>query len=77
MGTGDYICVTLRGGAPWGFTLREGEGDTYRPFLVSQVSINVRVCVLGVVLTRDKTAELKIYVSRILCRALTDFQLWF
>lgn len=37
MGTGDYICVTLRGGAPWGFTLREGEGDTYRPFLVSQV----------------------------------------
>uniref|UniRef100_A0A3Q3X1E5 Uncharacterized protein n=1 Tax=Mola mola TaxID=94237 RepID=A0A3Q3X1E5_MOLML len=41
MGTGDYICVTLRGGAPWGFTLREAEGDTYRPFLVSQVSINV------------------------------------
>ena len=38
MGTGDYICVTLRGGAPWGFTLREGEGDTYRPFFVSQVS---------------------------------------
>ncbi|XP_069374738.1 synaptopodin-2 isoform X2 [Paralichthys olivaceus] len=37
MGTGDYICVTLRGGAPWGFTLREGEGDTYRPFLISQV----------------------------------------
>uniref|UniRef100_A0AAX7U3S9 PDZ domain-containing protein n=1 Tax=Astatotilapia calliptera TaxID=8154 RepID=A0AAX7U3S9_ASTCA len=36
MGTGDYICVTLRGGAPWGFTLREGEGDTYRPLLVSQ-----------------------------------------
>uniref|UniRef100_A0A8C2X2R0 Synaptopodin 2 n=1 Tax=Cyclopterus lumpus TaxID=8103 RepID=A0A8C2X2R0_CYCLU len=40
MGTGDYICVTLRGGAPWGFSLREGEGDTYRPFLVSQVSIS-------------------------------------
>ncbi|XP_029382412.1 synaptopodin-2 isoform X2 [Echeneis naucrates] len=37
MGTGDYICVTLRGGAPWGFTLREGEGDTYRPLLISQV----------------------------------------
>lgn len=37
MGTGDYICVTLRGGAPWGFSLQEGEGDTYRPFLVSQV----------------------------------------
>uniref|UniRef100_A0A3P8U0Q6 Synaptopodin 2 n=1 Tax=Amphiprion percula TaxID=161767 RepID=A0A3P8U0Q6_AMPPE len=39
MGTGDYICVTLCGGAPWGFTLREGEGDTYRPFIVSQVCI--------------------------------------
>uniref|UniRef100_A0A667YFJ3 Synaptopodin 2 n=1 Tax=Myripristis murdjan TaxID=586833 RepID=A0A667YFJ3_9TELE len=36
MGTGDYICVTLRGGAPWGFTLRQGEGDTYRPFHVIQ-----------------------------------------
>lgn len=43
MGTGDYMCVTLRGGAPWGFTLREGEGDTYRPFIVSQVSICVSV----------------------------------
>uniref|UniRef100_A0A3Q0RRU1 Synaptopodin 2 n=1 Tax=Amphilophus citrinellus TaxID=61819 RepID=A0A3Q0RRU1_AMPCI len=42
MGTGDYICVTLRGGAPWGFTLQEGEGDTYRPFLVSQVSAFLR-----------------------------------
>lgn len=41
MGTGDYICVTLRGSAPWGFTLREGEGDTYRPLLVSQVSIGL------------------------------------
>ena len=43
MGIGDYICLTLRGGAPWGFTLREGEGDTYRPFLVSQVCISVRL----------------------------------
>uniref|UniRef100_A0A3Q2EJ74 Synaptopodin 2 n=1 Tax=Cyprinodon variegatus TaxID=28743 RepID=A0A3Q2EJ74_CYPVA len=38
MGTGDYVCLTLRGGAPWGFTLKEGEGDIYRPLLVSQVS---------------------------------------
>lgn len=53
MGTGDYICVTLRGGAPWGFTLREGEGDTYRPFLVSQVSICLSVC-LCVKLTNIK-----------------------
>lgn len=41
MGTGDYICVTLRGGAPWGFSLREGEGDTSRPFLVSQVGYTI------------------------------------
>ncbi|XP_056883815.1 synaptopodin-2 isoform X1 [Takifugu flavidus] len=37
MGIGDYMCVTLRGGAPWGFTLKEGAGETYRPLLVSQV----------------------------------------
>ncbi|CAL8241865.1 unnamed protein product [Merluccius merluccius] len=37
MGTGEYICVTLRGGAPWGFSVREGEGDTYTPFHVYQV----------------------------------------
>ncbi|XP_016892774.1 synaptopodin-2 isoform X2 [Cynoglossus semilaevis] len=34
---GDYICVTLRGGAPWGFNLRQEDGDTYRPFVISQV----------------------------------------
>ncbi|XP_030578577.1 synaptopodin-2 [Archocentrus centrarchus] len=48
MGTGDYICVTLRGGAPWGFTLQEGEGDTYRPFLVSQVAEGGRASLAGV-----------------------------
>ncbi|XP_026208495.1 synaptopodin-2 isoform X2 [Anabas testudineus] len=48
MGTGDYICVTLRGGAPWGFTLREGEGDTYIPFLVSQVEEGGRAFLAGV-----------------------------
>ncbi|KAG7243340.1 hypothetical protein INR49_011796 [Caranx melampygus] len=48
MGTGDYICVTLRGGAPWGFTLREGEGDTYRPFLISQVEEDGRAFLAGV-----------------------------
>lgn len=40
MGIGDYMCVTLRGGAPWGFTLTEGQGDTYRPLLVSQVRLS-------------------------------------
>lgn len=49
MGTGDYICVTLRGGAPWGFALRVGEGDTYRPFLVSQVK-PVRLILVQVLL---------------------------
>nr|XP_046236642.1 synaptopodin-2 isoform X2 [Scatophagus argus] len=48
MGTGDYICVTLRGGAPWGFTLREAEGDTYRPFLVCQVVEGGRAFLAGV-----------------------------
>lgn len=44
MGIGDYMCVTLRGGAPWGFSLEEGEGETYTPFLVSQVDalLNLR-----------------------------------
>lgn len=37
MGVGDYVCVTLRGGAPWGFTIAQGEGDTYRPLVVSKV----------------------------------------
>ncbi|XP_042368030.1 synaptopodin-2 isoform X2 [Plectropomus leopardus] len=48
MGIGDYICVTLRGGAPWGFTLKEGEGDTYRPFIVSQVDEGGRAFRAGV-----------------------------
>ncbi|CAG5929285.1 unnamed protein product [Menidia menidia] len=48
MGTGDYICVTLRGGAPWGFNLQEGEGETYRPFLISQVDESGRAFLAGV-----------------------------
>uniref|UniRef100_A0A3Q2Y2R2 PDZ domain-containing protein n=1 Tax=Hippocampus comes TaxID=109280 RepID=A0A3Q2Y2R2_HIPCM len=37
MGTGDYICITLHGDGPWGFTLEEGVGDTDTPLLVSQL----------------------------------------
>ncbi|MEQ2302460.1 hypothetical protein AMECASPLE_007013 [Ameca splendens] len=48
MGTGDYVCVTLRGGAPWGFTLKEGEGDIYRPLLASQVEDGSHACLAGV-----------------------------
>ncbi|KAM6909266.1 uncharacterized protein synpo2a [Xenentodon cancila] len=48
MGTGDYICATLRGGAPWGFSLQEGEGDTHRPFLVTQVEEGGRAFLAGI-----------------------------
>ncbi|XP_030018591.1 synaptopodin-2 isoform X2 [Sphaeramia orbicularis] len=48
MGIGDYICLTLRGGAPWGFSIEEGEGDTYRPFVVSQVQEGGRAFLDGV-----------------------------
>ncbi|KAM9826918.1 synaptopodin-2 [Neosynchiropus ocellatus] len=37
MGVGDYIRFTLHGGAPWGFSLRTGDGGTFQTFLVSQV----------------------------------------
>ncbi|CDQ71287.1 unnamed protein product [Oncorhynchus mykiss] len=48
MGTGDYICVTLRGGAPWGFSLCQGEGDAYRPLQVYQVEEGGRASLAGV-----------------------------
>ncbi|XP_061566622.1 LOW QUALITY PROTEIN: synaptopodin-2 [Cololabis saira] len=48
MGTGDYICLTLRGAAPWGFSLQEGEGDTHTPFLVSQVEEGGRAFLAGI-----------------------------
>ncbi|KAF7656451.1 hypothetical protein LDENG_00040950 [Lucifuga dentata] len=48
MGTGDYICVTLRGGAPWGFTLKEVEEDTYTPLQVIQVQDCGRAFLAGV-----------------------------
>lgn len=75
MGTGDYICVTLRGGAPWGFTLREGEGDTYRPFLVSQVSISMSDHVLVVkfintkVFIWDKTGSFQVCFRNLMKRS--------
>ncbi|XP_057711100.1 synaptopodin-2 isoform X2 [Corythoichthys intestinalis] len=38
MRTGDYVCITLQGGGPWGFTLEEGpDTDTDAPLLVSKV----------------------------------------
>uniref|UniRef100_A0A3P9HVF7 Synaptopodin 2 n=1 Tax=Oryzias latipes TaxID=8090 RepID=A0A3P9HVF7_ORYLA len=48
MGTGDYVCVTLSGAAPWGFSLAEGEGDNQRSFLVSQVEQRGRAFLAGI-----------------------------
>ncbi|KAM4808334.1 synaptopodin-2 [Rhinophrynus dorsalis] len=36
MGTGDYICVTMSGGAPWGFRLQGGK-EVQEPLHVSKV----------------------------------------
>ncbi|XP_077598588.1 uncharacterized protein synpo2a isoform X2 [Stigmatopora nigra] len=35
--SGDYVCVTLQGGGPWGFTLEECQGDSDAPILLSKV----------------------------------------
>ncbi|XP_035639404.1 synaptopodin-2-like isoform X2 [Oncorhynchus keta] len=48
MGTGDYICVTVHGGAPWGFSLREGEGDDYRRLQVYQVEEGGHASLAGI-----------------------------
>nr|XP_046184252.1 synaptopodin-2-like isoform X1 [Oncorhynchus gorbuscha] len=48
MGTGDYICVTVHGGAPWGFSLREGEGDAYRRLQVYQVEEGGHASLAGI-----------------------------
>uniref|UniRef100_A0A3P9MC59 PDZ domain-containing protein n=1 Tax=Oryzias latipes TaxID=8090 RepID=A0A3P9MC59_ORYLA len=48
MGTGDYVCVTLSGAAPWGFSLAEGEVDNQRSFLVSQVEQGGRAFLAGI-----------------------------
>ncbi|KAG5845084.1 hypothetical protein ANANG_G00135110 [Anguilla anguilla] len=37
MVTADYICITVRGGAPWGFSLQGGGGDLHEPLRVSRV----------------------------------------
>ncbi|XP_061101179.1 synaptopodin-2-like [Conger conger] len=46
MGTGDYLCITVRGGAPWGFSLRQGN-ELHHPLLVCQVDISGRGAVAG------------------------------
>ncbi|KAI1883448.1 hypothetical protein AGOR_G00231550 [Albula goreensis] len=47
MGTGEYICITVRGGAPWGFSL-QGEGeDPHEPRRVSQVDEGGQAALAG------------------------------
>ncbi|XP_036407111.1 synaptopodin-2 [Megalops cyprinoides] len=37
MGTGDYICITVHGGEPWGFNLQGGAETLHEPLHVTQV----------------------------------------
>ncbi|XP_033871235.3 synaptopodin-2 isoform X2 [Acipenser ruthenus] len=46
MGTGDYICITVRGGAPWGFKVQGGK-DTIQPLQVSEIEEGGRACIAG------------------------------
>ncbi|KAJ8336175.1 hypothetical protein SKAU_G00395180 [Synaphobranchus kaupii] len=46
MGTGDYLCITVRGGAPWGFSLRQGS-ELHHPLLVCQVDSRGRGAQVG------------------------------
>lgn len=36
MGTGDYICITMTGGAPWGFRLQGGKEEK-QPLQIAKV----------------------------------------
>ncbi|KAK6494004.1 synaptopodin-2-like [Huso huso] len=46
MGTGDYICITVRGGAPWGFRVQGGK-DAMQPLQVSEIEEGGRACIAG------------------------------
>ncbi|XP_039525619.1 synaptopodin-2-like isoform X5 [Pimephales promelas] len=37
MGTGEFVCVTLRGGAPWGFRLLQNAQDPQHPLQVLEI----------------------------------------
>ncbi|XP_061816914.1 uncharacterized protein synpo2a [Nerophis lumbriciformis] len=45
MGTGEYMCITLEGGAPWGFSLEERQGGA--PLMVSKVEEGSRAFKAG------------------------------
>ncbi|OCT97149.1 hypothetical protein XELAEV_18009371mg [Xenopus laevis] len=46
MGTGDYICITMSGGAPWGFRLQGGTED-HEPLEVSKVKSPSKASIAG------------------------------
>eukprot|EP00062_Callorhinchus_milii_P007227 gi/632948612/ref/XP_007889690.1/ PREDICTED: synaptopodin-2 isoform X1 [Callorhinchus milii] len=46
MGIGDYVCVTLGGGSPWGFRLQGGKDHT-QPLQVSRVRKKSKACRAG------------------------------
>ncbi|XP_069834547.1 synaptopodin-2 [Dendropsophus ebraccatus] len=46
MGTGDYICVTMSGGSPWGFRLQGGK-EYQEPLHVCKVRSMSKACLAG------------------------------
>ncbi|XP_048385672.1 synaptopodin-2 isoform X2 [Stegostoma tigrinum] len=46
MGIGDYICVTISGGAPWGFRLQGGK-ELKQPLQISKVRKKSKACRAG------------------------------
>ncbi|XP_026124127.1 synaptopodin-2 isoform X1 [Carassius auratus] len=47
MGTGEFVCVTLRGGAPWGFTLSQSTQDPQHPIQLLQIEDGSPAAVAG------------------------------
>ncbi|XP_026870831.2 synaptopodin-2-like isoform X1 [Electrophorus electricus] len=47
MGTGDYVCITVRGRAPWGFLLRQSDAEPHHPLQVYQVETNSHASLAG------------------------------
>ncbi|XP_026071729.1 synaptopodin-2-like isoform X1 [Carassius auratus] len=47
MGTGEFMCVTLRGGAPWGFRLSQSAQDPQQPIQVLEIEDGSPAAVAG------------------------------
>lgn len=46
MGTGEFVCVTLRGGAPWGFRLLQNAQDPQHPLQVLEVRLQATIVMM-------------------------------